>query len=149
MSPAWSPYASLILVAAACAVIEGCGSSTDSSDPGGLELQDAGPDPACMDYCRSSKSLSCNGPDTECCGTPTITSTSATGCSVEVTGLPVTGPLAMTIDCVAKKVCVDRAGPNARVCLGAAGMCYTAHFESGGFSSDPSPNCMQGGLSCY
>ena len=127
-------------------VFSGCAAAGDDAGEQAREASayDGGdtPDPGCLAIC-GAKELPCAGVDTEG-ATLTVTQTTASGCSGLVT-FNVSGTLKVTIDCTSKKVCIDEGGGG---CVGSAGMCYPAEFNSRGFSYSL-PDCIQGSLSCW
>jgi hypothetical protein len=128
-----------------CLVLAGCGGTTEFGRPEGDGGPDAPstPDPACLAFC-TAKRLECWGSDAAN-GTGTITETTANGCSVEVK-LDVNGTMAVTLDCTAKKVCLDRYPDYG--CYGEVGKCYDANDTSATSFGYFVSGCLQGSLSC-
>ncbi|MBW2456805.1 MAG: hypothetical protein JRI68_19970 [Deltaproteobacteria bacterium] len=119
----------------------GQGGTTSSGTGGGGQGGSSAPNADCLDLCAET-TLTCYGPDTEN-GSATISEVTATSCTATV-DLPSSGPVTVTLDCVAEEVCVTAGGAN---CVGTPGECYETLYEPTAFSYTIT-NCMHGSLSC-
>jgi hypothetical protein len=130
----------LAFALSACGSSDGVG-ATQGSDDGGVPEGDGAPDPGCLAVCALTE-LPCFGVDAES-GMAKITEMDTSGCTAEVT-LPVSGKIKLTLDCAAKKVCLNQGGA---ACVGSAGDCFAVEFTSKSFSYRIQ-DCNQGSLSC-
>jgi len=120
----------------------GQGGTTSSGTGGGGGQGGSGaPNADCLALCALTD-LDCYGPDTES-GSGTVSDATATGCTVSV-DLPYSGPITVTLDCVAQEACVTTGGAN---CVGTPGECYDTLYEPAAFSYHIE-NCMHGSLAC-